>query len=94
MFVVIFRAKIKQFDDEYSHTAEKLRTLALTHYGCREFISFTEGSDEVAISWWDTEAQIRAWKNAPEHAAAQAKGRSIWYESVSVEVLETVRSYS
>ena len=93
MFVVIFRAKIKKYDEVYSATAEKLRQLAIDEYGCREFVSFAEGDDEVAISWWDSLEQIANWKNNPEHLAAQAKGRSIWYDSVSVEVLQTLRKY-
>jgi heme-degrading monooxygenase HmoA len=93
MYVVIFRATIKQLDDEYSATAEKLRTLAFEEYGCRDFVAYTEGDEEVAISWWDSLEQIANWKNNPEHKAAQAKGRSHWYGKVSVQVLQTIKQY-
>ena len=94
MYVVIFRATIKQFDDEYSATAEKLRRLAIDEYGCRDFKAFTEGDEEVAISWWDSLEQIANWKNNPEHQAAQAKGRAHWYAKISVQVLQALKQYS
>ena len=94
MYVVIFRAKIKHFDDEYSRTATALRELALAHYGCREFMSFAENGEEVAISWWDSQEQILSWKKDPQHAAAQRKGRTDWYENISVQVLEVLREYT
>ncbi|WP_245662856.1 hypothetical protein [Endozoicomonas arenosclerae] len=50
MYAVIFRATIKQLDQEYSETAERMRNLALNEYGCIEFIASTEGDQELAIS--------------------------------------------
>lgn len=94
MYVVIFRAKINHFDEEYTQTAEQLRHLALDDYKCRDFVSFTEGDTEVAISWWDCLDDIQAWKNNPVHKQAQLKGREHWYASISVQVLEVIKDYS
>lgn len=94
MYAVIFRAEIHTLDDEYVAMAERLREIALNDYGCREFCSYTEGSNEVAISYWDAEQQIRAWKQNAEHLAAQEKGRSRWYKSYTVQVLEVLREYN
>ena len=91
MYAVIFRATIAEFDDEYFRTAQRLRELAFKKYGCRDFVSATEGDEEIAISYWQTEQQIRDWKNDPEHKLAQAKGRDKWYKSFSVEICEIVR---
>ena len=93
MYAVIFRAEIASLDEAYTATAEKLRELALTRYGCREFCSYMEGSREIAISYWDSEADIVAWKNDLEHLAAQNRGRARWYRSYSVQVVEVVREY-
>jgi len=92
-YAVIFRAEIRALDDEYADMAARLRELALSQYGCVEFFAVTEGRQEVAISYWDSEAQIRQWKQDAEHLAAQHKGRDRWYRSYSVEVVEIVRSY-
>lgn len=75
MYVVIFKAKVRQFDDEYSQMAERMRELALTEFGCLEFNAVTEGDQEIALSYWPSEEHIKAWKQHPEHLAAQQLGK-------------------
>jgi len=93
MFVVIFRAQVRRFDDEYSRTAARMRDLAIREFGCLEFHSVTEGDQEVALSYWPDEQSIRAWRNHPEHVLAQQAGRDRWYERYSVQVAEVTREY-
>lgn len=93
MFVVIFRATIRALDDEYARTAARMRDLALRDFGCLAFHAVTEGDHEVALSYWPDEESIRAWKNHPEHLAAQRAGRERWYESYSIEIAEIGRMY-
>ena len=94
MFVVIFRATIRQLDIEYSQMAARMRELALTEFGCLEFQCVCEGNQEIALSYWPSEDNIRAWKNHPEHLKAQQLGREQWYESYHVQVCEIKRDYS
>ena len=93
MFAVIFRAEVASLDAEYAELATRMRDMAMQDYGCREFASAMEGSSEIAISYWDNEEQIKLWKQNAEHLVAQGKGRTKWYKSYSVEVVEIVRSY-
>jgi heme-degrading monooxygenase HmoA len=93
LFVVIFRAKVRQLDEEYSRVAGRMRDLALAQFGCLEFHAVTEGKDEVALSYWPDEQSIRAWRNHPEHVLAQQAGRDRWYVSYSVQVAEVTREY-
>lgn len=93
MFVVIFRAKVRQTDHEYSQVAARMRELALGQFGCLEFTAVTEGQDEIALSYWPSEAHIRAWKAHAEHVVAQQLGRARWYESYTVQVAEVTREY-
>ena len=93
MYAVIFRATVAQLDDEYLRIAQKMKELAFSKYGCLDFISVTEGYEEIAISYWENKQQIRDWKNDPEHQLAQQAGRNKWYKSYSVEVCEVNRSY-
>lgn len=93
MYAVIFKAEIAEFDDEYGALADKLRQLAIEQYGCREFVAVSEGTTEIAISYWDTEKQIKAWKQNSDHLVAQSKGKSKWYKSYSVEIMEVQRAY-
>ena len=93
MFVVIFRATARTLDAEYSATAARIRELALSQFGCLDFTAVTEGTQEVALSYWPDEASIRAWKQHTDHLMAQQLGRERWYSSYRVEVAEIKRHY-
>lgn len=93
MYVVIFRATIKQLDEQYVQTAARMRELALTEFGCLEFVALTEGADEVALSYWPDEDAIKAWKSHPEHREAQRLGQQRWYQSYSVQIAAISRQY-
>lgn len=93
MYIVIFRATVRETDAEYAATAERMRRLARDEFGCTEFHSVTDGTTEVSLSYWPSEDHIRAWKAHPEHMFAQRRARERWYETWSVEVTEVVRAY-
>ncbi|MES9833912.1 MAG: antibiotic biosynthesis monooxygenase [Candidatus Thiodiazotropha sp. DIVDIV] len=93
MYAVIFRAQIKHLDREYSETAKRMRDLAISEYGCLEFSACTEEMNEIAISYWPSLQHIKAWQNNPEHKAAQALGKSKWYNTYQIDVVEVVRAY-
>lgn len=93
MFTVIFRARTALQDREYEKTVARMRELAFTRYGCLDFVSVTEGKQEIAISYWDNEEAIRKWKQDAEHLLAQEMGRTKWYESYLVQVCEVKRQY-
>lgn len=94
MYAVIFTARIKQLDDHYEQTASRMRQLARERYGCLDFVSSTQGDQEIAISYWQRESDILRWKQDPEHLQAQQLGRTRWYASYRVEVVEIRRHYS
>ena len=91
MYAVIFKATIKEFDDQYLEMAERMRDLAINEYGCTEFLACTEGDKEIAISYWPSMEHIKAWRQNPEHKKAQALGKSKWYSSYQVQVTEILR---
>jgi heme-degrading monooxygenase HmoA len=93
LLVVIFRARVRELDDEYARVAARMRELAITEFGCLEFHAVSEGADEVALSYWPDEDSIRRWRNHPEHLLAQQAGRQRWYESFSVQVAGITREY-
>lgn len=71
-----------------------MRELAKSEYGCTKFISVTEDVQEIAISYWSSLEQIKQWKQNAEHLIAQELGKTKWYESYSVQVVEVLREYS
>ena len=93
MFAVIFRAQPGMQDEKYSETVTRMRELAFDKYGCIDFVAATEGDQEIAISYWDSEESIKNWKSDSEHIQAQQQGRSKWYESYIVQVVEIKREY-
>ena len=93
MYIVIFRAQIKQLDDDYYTTAQRMRALAINDYGCVEFTSALEDGQEIALSYWNNEADIARWKQDPQHRQAQQLGVSRWYWSYHVEVVNIIRHY-
>ncbi len=94
MFAVIFKAKVGNQDSEYGQTVATMRDLAFGKYNCQDFIAVTEGDQEIAISYWLSEADIKNWHSDAQHAVAQKLGKEKWYASYTVEVLELKRSYS
>ncbi|MCP5170094.1 MAG: antibiotic biosynthesis monooxygenase [Hahellaceae bacterium] len=93
MIAVIFKAEIAELDEEYFSTATRLRELAINEYGCTEFISSTEGNNELAISYWPSKNHIEKWHKNPEHVTAQNKGKSKWYKSYHVQITEVKSQY-
>lgn len=93
MYVVIFRARVRELDAEYALTAARMRELALREFGCLAFHAVTEGSEEVALSYWPDLASIQAWRAHPDHLQAQALGKDRWYAHYTVEVAQICRQY-
>lgn len=93
MYVVIFRAKAGQIDSQYNELAGKLRQRAISEFGCTDFVAVTEGEDEIALSYWQNEADILRWKQDTEHQLAQQIGRDRWYRYYSVEVCQMKHRY-
>lgn len=93
MYAVIFKAKINKLDDHYSEIAQQMRELAISRYNCIEFTSITEGTDEISISYWKDQKDIKQWKQNAKHLAAQKLGKSKYYKSYQVQITEVIREY-
>jgi len=93
MYAVIFKAEMNNIDNTYLETAKNMRELALSTYGCVEFTSTSEGNNEIAISYWNSKEDIKAWKANKDHKKAQALGKNKWYKSYSVQIVEILHEY-
>lgn len=94
MFAVIFKAKVGKQDKDYLDMVAVMRELAFSKYGCLDFIAVSEGDQEIAISYWESEQDIQRWHSDSQHAVAQKFGKEKWYQSYVVEVVEIQRRYS
>ena len=93
MYAVIFKAEINELDNEYFVTAKNMRERAQKEYGCIEFCSSSEKEYEIAVSYWETLEQIKAWSSDLSHREAQLEGKRRWYKSYTVEITEVIRQY-
>ncbi len=94
MFAVIFKAKVGEQNQHYLDTVAIMRDLAFEQYGCIDFIAASEGEQEIAISYWQSEDDIKRWHQDSKHSVAQKLGQDKWYASYTVEVVEVKRKYS
>ncbi|GJM04603.1 MAG: hypothetical protein DHS20C09_05940 [marine bacterium B5-7] len=94
MYAVILRATVGELDQQYSAAIERMKELAFSKYGCLEFIALMEDDQRIAISYWNSEDDIRRWKQNSEHLQTQAMAKNKWYKSYSVQVVEVKREYS
>ena len=94
MYAVIFRATIRQFNADYEGVGPRLRELAFAEYNCVDFHALVDGDQEIAVSYWRSEDDIRRWRASAEHQLAQQQGRDRWYSQYTVQVLRLEREYS
>jgi heme-degrading monooxygenase HmoA len=52
-----------------------------------------EGDLGITVSYWSSEAAIRAWREQAEHRLAQAAGRETWYAAFQLRVCRVERAY-
>jgi uncharacterized protein (DUF952 family)/heme-degrading monooxygenase HmoA len=95
---VIFSSRRRQdasaADDGYAEMAVRMEELARQQQGFRDILT-VRGADGVGvtIATFDTEQDAVAWKQHPEHVAAQRLGRERFYEWYDLQVTEVTRAY-
>lgn len=91
-FAVIFTSVRNEGDNGYAAMAEKMERLAQQQKG---FLGMDSARSAVGItvSYWETEADILAWKQQTEHLLAQTLGKEEWYQSYQVSVCKVLRHY-
>jgi len=47
----------------------------------------------ITVSYWESEAAIRAWREHAEHAEVRRHGRQHWYERYELRVARVERAY-
>ena len=93
MVVAIFRSRLRpEYVEEYRAVAPKMLEIAQSMPGFVSFKNFTSDDlERVSIIEFESEATLKAWREHPEHLAAQELGRSSFYSEYSLQICETVR---
>ena len=94
MVIAIFRSRIRSSArKEYDPLAARMLALAEAMPGFRSFKSFrSEDGERLSLIEFESEAQLTAWRDHPEHRQAQEIGRERIYSEYSISVCEPLRN--
>ena len=93
-YAVIFSSQRRAEEAGYAVTADRMVELAAQQPGYLG-IESVRGSDGfgITVSYWQSEADIVAWKRNAEHGLARERGRNEWYEHFELRVSRVERAY-
>lgn len=94
-YAVIFSSQRTEGDSGYAETAERMEELVATMPGFlgAESVRGADGFG-MTVAYFDTEENIRTWRNQSEHTDARSRGRSQWYSHFEVRVAKVERAYN
>jgi len=94
-YAVIFSSLRKAGDLGYAETSDRMVELAKLQPGFLGVESL-RGDDGfgITVSYWESEAAIKAWKQQAEHTEARRRGRLEWYEHFELRVARVERAYA
>ncbi len=89
---VIFISKLKADAPGYAETARRMVELVKEMPGFLGMESWRDGQGRgVTISWWQSEEDIRRWRDHPAHARARQRGDVEWYADWHIQVCRVER---
>ncbi len=91
-YAVIFTNLRTDVDEGYAETAQRMVELAAQQPGYLGFESTRDGLG-ITVSYWESLAAIRHWKQQAEHLVAQQKGREMWYSAYKTRICKVEREY-
>ena len=92
--VVFFRSELRDGADrdKYRDENRRLSAMAAAMPGFVSAKVFTAADgDRVTIVTFESEDSLRAWRELPDHVAAQERGRDEYYRSYSTQICKVVR---
>lgn len=94
-FAAIFTSRRTEVEDGYGAMADRMVELAAQQPGFLG-VDSARGADGlgITVSYWTSEADIRAWKANSEHRLAQNAGNAKWYEHFELRIARVERAYA
>jgi heme-degrading monooxygenase HmoA len=93
-YAVVFSSQRTAAGAGYERTATRMLELAAQQDG---FLGAETARDAdgfgITVSYWRSEAAIRAWKQNAEHRIAQESGRRDWYAHYEIRIARVERAY-
>jgi len=94
MVVVVFRSRLRADvnHEELARLGQRMFEIASSMPGYVSYRDFS-GSDgeSVSIAEFESLETLTAWRNHPEHRAAQERGRQDFFQEYVVQVCTVVR---
>ena len=89
---LFFQQYLSENTDGYLEAAQRMEILAKQQKG---FLGIESARAEIGItvSYWQTLADISAWKNNVEHTAVRELGREKWYKKYQLRICKVERAY-
>lgn len=97
MFVIVFRSKLRAGVDlsPLGPVGIRMYELASAMPGFISYKDFAAADGEsVSIVEFESLETLKAWRDHPEHVAAQQLGRDHYFAEYRIQVCTPVRSYS
>ena len=98
MIVVLFEVKVKQEGvTEYLALGAGLKRELERAEGfirAERFKSLVHEGKLLSVSVWESEEAVEAWRNMLEHRMSQSRGREALFESYTITIASTIRSYT
>ncbi|MET0421682.1 MAG: antibiotic biosynthesis monooxygenase [Acidimicrobiia bacterium] len=90
--VTVFRSRLRDgVNETYGPMAELMERRARAMPGFIDLKSFIAADGErVSVITFESRSAHDAWRDDPEHRAAQQRGADEWYESYAIQVCELV----
>lgn len=94
--VIFASRRARSNSHEYADTAARMAELAAQQPGYVDMVSVHDAAtgEGMTVSFFVDEASAIAWKEHPEHRAAQRRGIDAFYEEYRIWVAEVSRDYS
>lgn len=92
-YAAIFSSTHTGAHQGYAEDTETVLELAKEHPG---FLGIEAAGDDdlsIAVSYWDSDEAIRAFKELAEHLIIQKRGRETYYKSYKMRVARVERDY-
>ncbi|WP_239155123.1 antibiotic biosynthesis monooxygenase [Amycolatopsis sp. FDAARGOS 1241] len=97
MYVALFWGKVRPEwqNDDYAAIGGRMfeRASAMPGFVALHKLDVPDGR-ELAVAYFETEEQMRAWYDDPEHRAVETLGHREILEDYTIEVLELKRAYT
>lgn len=95
MILALFAFRLRS--EAHGEFGEKLERMVELVQQVPGFISMdvfrSEDGRTLAVPRFESEEALAAWRDHPEHVAAQQQGRGAFFEDYWIDVCSTIRSY-